>query len=73
MVFEIQGQGFKATVETEHTVPLWEMLVEIERTILFQVLDEVKGVKARAAERLCLNRTTLIEKARKYGYSLRQL
>lgn len=67
---EIQGKGFKVTVEYDETqpLPLWQMLVDIERTILEYTLRRVGNVKARAAEHLMLNRTTLVEKLRKYGF-----
>lgn len=65
----IKGQGYKVTVEQyDECFPLWEMLVELEKHILFETLRICKGVKAQAAERLMLNRTTVVEKARKYGY-----
>lgn len=69
---EIQGKGFKVTIEYDQasTLPLWDMLVLIEKTIIGLTLEKFGGSKARTADHLQLNRTTLVEKARKYGFPL---
>ena len=46
---------------------LREYLAELEQDLIQQALDEEDGVVARAAERLNIRRTTLVEKMRKYG------
>jgi sigma-54 specific flagellar transcriptional regulator A len=46
---------------------LKEYLEEIERHLILQALDVCDHVVARAAERLGLRRTTLVEKLRKYA------
>jgi sigma-54 dependent transcriptional regulator, flagellar regulatory protein len=46
---------------------LKEYLGGLEQTLIQQALDECAGVVARAAERLRIRRTTLVEKMRKYG------
>ncbi len=46
---------------------LKEYLANLEKTLIQQALDEAAGVVARAAEKLCIRRTTLVEKVRKYG------
>ena len=46
---------------------LKEYLGGLEQTLIQQALDESAGVVARAAERLRIRRTTLVEKMRKYG------
>lgn len=46
---------------------LKEYLAGLEQTLIQQALDECGGVVARAAERLRIRRTTLVEKMRKYG------
>ena len=51
------------------TINLKEHLEGIERSLIEQALDAEKGVVARAAERLQIRRTTLVEKMRKYGIS----
>lgn len=48
-------------------IDLKEHIESIERSLIRQALDDVEGVVARAAERLHLRRTTLVEKMRKYG------
>jgi sigma-54 specific flagellar transcriptional regulator A len=46
---------------------LREYLAELEQDLIQQALNEEDGVVARAAERLNIRRTTLVEKMRKYG------
>jgi len=46
---------------------LKEYLAGLEQTLIQQALDECNSVVARAAERLKIRRTTLVEKMRKYG------
>jgi sigma-54 specific flagellar transcriptional regulator A len=46
---------------------LKEYIQDLERSLIQQALDDCSGVVARAAERLRLRRTTLVEKMRKYG------
>ncbi len=48
-------------------VDLKEYLANLEKTLIQQALDESSGVVARAAEKLRIRRTTLVEKVRKYG------
>lgn len=51
---------------------LKEYLGTLERSLIQQALDESCGVVARAAERLRIRRTTLVEKMRKYGMGRRE-
>ncbi len=65
-------QGNVPYVTTEQALPeegldLREHLASIEQNLIEKALDEVGGVVARAAERLQIRRTTLVEKMRKYG------
>jgi len=46
---------------------LKDYLGNLERELIQQALDEAGGVVARAAEKLRIRRTTLVEKVRKYG------
>src|SRR5690606_147501 len=46
---------------------LKEHLAELEQSLIQQALDDANFVVARAAERLRIRRTTLVEKMRKYG------
>lgn len=50
---------------------LKDYLSNLEQSLIQQALDEANGVVARAAERLRIRRTTLVEKMRKYGMSRR--
>lgn len=51
----------------ESGVDLKSYLERIERSLIEQALAQSDGVIARAADRLTLRRTTLVEKIRKYG------
>ncbi|MBI2380950.1 MAG: sigma-54-dependent Fis family transcriptional regulator [Gammaproteobacteria bacterium] len=46
---------------------LKEHIASLEISYINQALDEAQGVVARAAERLGMRRTTLVEKMKKYG------
>ena len=48
-------------------IDLKDYLGNLERQLIQQALDEAGGVVARAAEKLRIRRTTLVEKVRKYG------
>lgn len=50
---------------------LKEYLANLEQGLIQQALDDAGGVVARAAERLHIRRTTLVEKMRKYGMNRR--
>lgn len=50
---------------------LKEYLGNLEQGLIQQALDDAGGVVARAAERLRIRRTTLVEKMRKYGMNRR--
>ncbi|ASL27214.1 sigma-54-dependent Fis family transcriptional regulator [Azotobacter chroococcum] len=51
---------------------LKDYLAALEQTLIQQALDDSAGVVARAAERLRIRRTTLVEKMRKYGMGRRE-
>jgi DNA-binding NtrC family response regulator len=44
-----------------------ETIAHIEKTLIKQAMDKSRNVKARAATLLNINRTTLVEKIRRYG------
>ncbi|MBX2857223.1 MAG: sigma-54 dependent transcriptional regulator [Cellvibrionaceae bacterium] len=48
-------------------IDLKEYITLLEQRLIQQALDSTGGVVARAAERLTIRRTTLVEKMRKYG------
>jgi sigma-54 specific flagellar transcriptional regulator A len=50
---------------------LKDYLGGLEQGLIQQALDDAGGIVARAAERLRIRRTTLVEKMRKYGMSRR--
>ncbi|HSX87271.1 MAG TPA: sigma-54 dependent transcriptional regulator [Pseudomonas sp.] len=51
---------------------LKDYLGNLEQGLIQQALDDASGVVARAAERLRIRRTTLVEKMRKYGMGRRE-
>ncbi len=55
----------------EEGLDLKEYLGNLEQALIQQALDDAGGVVARAAERLRIRRTTLVEKMRKYGMNRR--
>lgn len=52
---------------------LKEYLTDLEKSLIQQALDDAQGIVARAAEKLHIRRTTLVEKMRKYDISRRDL
>ncbi len=48
-------------------IDLKEYLSDLEKSLIDQALEDSCGVVARAAEKLKIRRTTLVEKMRKYG------
>lgn len=71
-------QDSLAAAETSSTllpmngIDLKEYLTNLERDLIEQALDDSDGVVARAADRLHIGRTTLVEKMRKYNLARRQ-
>ena len=51
---------------------LKDYLGNLEQGLIQQALDDAHGIVARAAERLRIRRTTLVEKMRKYGMSRKE-
>ncbi len=51
----------------EEGINLKEQLLHLEQSLIKQALEESNGVVAQAARKLQLNRTTLVEKMRKFG------
>ena len=47
-------------------IDLKEYLANLESSMIKQALDDANGIVARAAEKLRIRRTTLVEKMRKY-------
>lgn len=51
----------------DNGIDLKEYISGLEQSLIQQALDDSGGIVARAAERLAMRRTTLVEKMRKYG------
>lgn len=70
---EVKRAGCTIAIDydTNAEIPLHDILADLERATIAEVLKASDGIKARAAERLMLNRTTLVEKARKYGFPMK--
>lgn len=51
----------------EHGVSLPHLLAAIEQNLIKQALERKGGVKAQACKLLGINRTTLVEKLKRYG------
>lgn len=54
------------TLLPDQGIDLKEYLTGLERNLIRQALDDCGGIVARAADRLSIRRTTLVEKMRKY-------
>ncbi|MGH8355415.1 MAG: sigma-54 dependent transcriptional regulator [Pseudomonas sp.] len=67
----LPGLGAQALLPAEG-LDLKDYLGNLEQGLIQQALDDASGVVARAAERLRIRRTTLVEKMRKYGMSRRE-
>ncbi len=50
----------------EQGIDLREYITNLEMSLIQQALNDCGGVVARAADKLCVRRTTLVEKMRKY-------
>jgi len=51
---------------SEEGIPLATAVTEFEKDLILQSLEKAKWVKNRAAKLLHLNRTTLVEKIKRY-------
>ncbi len=64
------GAGYVSMNDTpllpEQGIDLREYITNLEMSLIQQALNDCGGVVARAADRLCVRRTTLVEKMRKY-------
>ncbi|MCB1665321.1 MAG: sigma-54-dependent Fis family transcriptional regulator [Pseudomonadales bacterium] len=69
-VVEINGSSTQALLPL-NGLDLKEYLANLERDLIEQALNDSGGVVARAADRLNIRRTTLVEKMRKYDMQRR--
>lgn len=64
------GAGYVSMNDTpllpEQGIDLREYITNLEMSLIQQALNDCGGVVARAADKLCVRRTTLVEKMRKY-------
>lgn len=72
-----QTEGGLAGIDSPALLPvngldLREYLSDLECSLIQQALDDANGVVARAAEKLNIRRTTLVEKMRKYNISRKE-
>ncbi|MEN9464948.1 MAG: hypothetical protein RL217_1129 [Pseudomonadota bacterium] len=72
-----QSEGRLVGVDSPALLPvngldLREYLQDLECSLIQQALDDANGVVARAAEKLNIRRTTLVEKMRKYNLGKRE-
>jgi sigma-54 specific flagellar transcriptional regulator A len=71
---QVAGEGSAASYVSMNDTPLLpesgidlrEYITKLEMSLIQQALNDCGGVVARAADRLCVRRTTLVEKMRKY-------
>ena len=65
---KFQSQELTITPKiTANGIDMNQVIADIERELIVQALDLGHGVKARAAELLNINRTTLVEKIKRLG------
>jgi len=70
----VQRVDERANVTLPHDdINLKEYLEDLESSLIRQALDDCGGVVARAAEKLKIRRTTLVEKMRKYGMHKKEM
>lgn len=67
---KLNGTSYVSLTDTpllpEQGIDLREYITNLEKDLIQQALNDCGGVVARAADRLCIRRTTLVEKMRKY-------
>ncbi|WP_145145866.1 sigma-54 dependent transcriptional regulator [Pseudomonas duriflava] len=76
-VASVSGGGSLPSSSSSALLPsegldLKDYLANLEQSLIQQALDDAGGIVARAAERLRIRRTTLVEKMRKYGMGRRE-
>lgn len=74
---QVNGTSYVSINDThllpEHGIDLREYIANLEMSLIQQALNDCGGVVARAAEKLCVRRTTLVEKMRKYDMSRQEV
>jgi sigma-54 specific flagellar transcriptional regulator A len=64
---ERRDDGEFGVVLPVNGIDMRAFLADMERSLIKQALDDTESIVARAADRLHIRRTTLVEKMRKYG------
>ena len=68
-----KGEGLSHALLPLNGIDLKEYLANLEKNMIAQALDDSGGVVARAAQRLHMRRTTLVERIKKYALQKKQL
>ena len=71
LVFQLRDELVIQSLD-RNGLDLKEYLANLEKDLIEQALGDSGGVVARAANRLHIRRTTLVEKIRKYGLQKKQ-
>jgi sigma-54 specific flagellar transcriptional regulator A len=66
-------EGISHSLLPLNGIDLKEYLANLEKNMIAQALDDSGGVVARAAERLQMRRTTLVERIKKYALQKKQV
>ena len=66
-------EGISRSLLPLNGIDLKEYLANLEKNMIAQALDDSGGVVARAAERLQMRRTTLVERIKKYALQKKQV
>ena len=61
---------FGVSIVLKESIDLRAEIARCERALIVEALERTQGNKCQAARLLGLNRTTFIEKMRKYGFAL---
>lgn len=71
----VEREHAKITLEVSQDAPIQfhDLLCDLERAVIADFLARKNGIKSRVAAALRLNRTTLVEKARKYGFPIKTM
>ena len=66
----VEGCTLELKSNERKVIPIYELFRELEKQLVGVALELSDNNKSRAAQMLMLNRTTLVEKCRKYGFPL---
>ena len=66
----VDGCTLELKSNERKVIPIYELFRELEKNLVKAALELNANNKSKSAQLLCLNRTTLVEKCRKYGFPL---